>query len=67
MRLSTWQTLVVLGMFSRLYIRQWDIVGGYLQAKLKHVVYVSDTSGGREIEYWKLHKTLYRLKQAGYE
>jgi len=48
-------------------IQQWDVVAAYLQALLHYDVYISNINENGETEYWKLHKALYRLKQAGYE
>lgn len=45
------------------------MVGAYPQADLqeKHKVYVKNKKQDGTAEYWKLHKALYRLKQARYE
>jgi hypothetical protein len=48
-------------------VRQWDVVAAYLQAKLRHDIYVVDIHENGETEYWKLHKALYGSKQAGHE
>jgi hypothetical protein len=42
-------------------------VAAYLQAELKHTVYVTDLNENGKIEYWILHKALYGLKQAAHE
>ena len=39
----------------------------YLQALLKHNIYITDINEDGEIEYWKLYKALYGLKQDGHE
>ena len=44
-----------------------DVVAAYLQALLKHDVYITDINEDGETEYWKLDKALYSLKQAGHE
>ena len=48
-------------------VLQWDVKATYLQANLKHEIYVKDLTESGETEYWKLHKALYGLKQAGHE
>jgi len=67
MRPEIFKMLLVIALFRGWEIRQWDVVATYLQALLHHDVYVSDINEDEEIEYWKLNKALYRLKQAGHE
>jgi hypothetical protein len=43
-------------------VEQWDIEAAFLNAPLKHKIYVRD---GDEI--WELNKTLYGLKQSARE
>ena len=59
--------LLVIALHRGWAIRQWDVVAAYLQATLHHDVYVSDINEQSEVEYWKLNKALYRLKQVGHE
>jgi len=58
---------LVIALYRNWAIRQWDVVAAYLQALLKHDIYITDINEDGETEYWKLYKTLYGLKQAGYE
>jgi hypothetical protein len=44
------------------YVEQWDIEAAFLNAYLKHEIYVKD---GNEI--WELKKGLYGLKQSAKE
>jgi len=67
MRPETLKILLVIALYRKWAICQWDIIAAYLQALLHHDVYVSDINEQGEIEYWKLNKALYGLKQAGYE
>ena len=67
MRPETFKMLLVIALYKRWVIRQWDVVAAYLQALLHHDVYVSDVNKDGETEYWKLNKALYGLKQAGHE
>ena len=67
MRAETFKILIVLALHHDWDIRQWDVVAAYLQADLKHQIYVSDINEKGEVEYWLLHKALYGLKQAGHE
>ena len=48
---------------------QFDVKATYLQADLDpaHQIYVQDLTESGETEYWKLHKALHRLKQAGHQ
>ncbi|MBC8079188.1 MAG: DDE-type integrase/transposase/recombinase, partial [Gorillibacterium sp.] len=66
-RLETWRVMFVAMMAKGWRFRQWDVVGAYLQADLRHNIYVTDIDEHGNIEFWKLHKALYGLKQAGYE
>lgn len=59
--------LIVIALHLGCDIRQWDVLAAYLQATLKHEIYVSDINEDCETEYWMLHKELYGLKQAGHE
>jgi len=43
------------------------VIAAYLQALLKHDVYITDINEAGETEFWKLDKALYGLKQAGHE
>ena len=67
MRPETFKILLVIALHRNWAIRQWDVVAAYLQALLHHDVYISDINENRETKYWKLHKALYELKQAGHE
>ena len=67
MRPEIFKILLVIALHRNWAIRQWDVVAAYLQALLHHNVYISDINENGETEYWKLHKALYRLKQADYE
>jgi transposase InsO family protein len=67
MRPETWRMLILIAMFRGWEIQQWDVVAAYLQANLKHNIYVKDINEKGETEYWKLHKALYGLKQSGHE
>jgi hypothetical protein len=66
MRPETWRMILVTALAKGWKVRQWDVVAAYLQAKLRHDIYVDINENG-ETEYWKLHKALYGLKQAGHE
>ena len=66
MRAETMKILMVIALSKGWKIRQWDVVGAYLQAPLQHSIYVTDINEQGETEYWKLHKALYGLKQAGH-
>ena len=66
-RTETWKVLIVLALQKGWETRQWDVKAAYLNAPLKHDVYVQDTNESVATEYWKLHKALYGLKQAGHE
>jgi hypothetical protein len=60
--------LLIIALAKGWKIRQWDVVAAYLQATLKHDnIYVTDIDEVGEIKHWRLHKTLYGLKQAGHE
>jgi len=67
MQTETFKILLVIALYRNWAIRQWDIVAAYLQALLKHDIYIMDINEDGETEYWKLHKALYGLKQAGHE
>ena len=67
MRPETFKALLVIAMYRNWDIRQWDVVAAYLQALLKHDIYISHVNEDGEIEYWLLHKALYGLKQSGHE
>ena len=67
MRTETFKILLVIVFYLNWAIRQWDLVAAYLQALLKHNIYISDINEDEETEYWKLYKALYGLKQAGHE
>lgn len=43
------------------------MIGTYLQVRLKHIIYVVNTTKQGKNEYWKLDKALYRLKHAGHQ
>ena len=66
-RSETWRILLTLAIQNNWKVRQWDVKAAYLQAPLKHEIYVQDINENGETEYWKLHKALYGLKQAGHE
>jgi len=67
MHLETFKILSVIALYKNWDIRQWDVVAAYLQATLKHKIYVTDINEKGNIEYWLLHKALYGLKQSGHE
>ena len=67
MRTETFKILLVIALYRNWAIRQWDVVAAYLQALLKHDIYITDINEDGETEYWKVHKALYGLKQAGHE
>jgi len=64
---ETLKILLVIALHRDWAIRQWDVVAAYLQALLKHDIYVTDINEQGETEFWKLDKALYGLKQAGHE
>ena len=66
-RAETWKVLIVLALQNNWEARQWDVKAAYLNAPLKHDVYVQDINESGTTEFWKLHKALYGLKQAGHE
>jgi hypothetical protein len=66
-RLETWQVMLTVTLSKGWKIPQSDVVAAYLQAKLEHTVYITDLNEEGKIEYWILHKALYRLKQAAHE
>jgi hypothetical protein len=65
-RLETWRIFTI-ALARGWKVRQWDVVAAYLQAELKHTVYVTDLNENGEIKYWILQKALYGLKRAAYE
>ena len=67
MRPETLKMLIVIALHRQWDILQWDVIAAYLQAELHHDVYVSDVNEDGELQYWKLNKTLYGIKQAGHE
>ena len=67
MRPETFKILLVIAFHRDWAIRQWDVVVAYLQALLKHDVYVTDINEDGEVEYWKFDKALHGLKQACHE
>lgn len=67
MRPETFKILLVIALYYGWDVRQWDVVAEYLQALLRHDIYISDINEEGEIEYWLLQKALYGLKQSGYE
>ena len=66
-RSESWRVLLTLAINHGWTVLQWDVKAAYLQADLKHEIYVKDLTESGETEYWKLHKALYGLKQAGHE
>lgn len=62
-----WKTLVLVAFHRGWEVQQWDFVAAYLQAELKHTVYIKDKDENGKDEYWRLYKALYGLKQAGHE
>ena len=66
-RSESWRVLLTLAINHGWTVTQWDVKAAYLQADLKHEIYVKDLTETGETEYWKLHKALYGLKQAGHE
>jgi len=67
MRMESFKILLVIALYRNWAIRQWDVVAAYLQALLKHDIYITDINEDGETEYWKLHKALHGLKQTGHE
>jgi len=67
MRPETLKILLVIALHREWAVRQWDVIAAYLQALLKHDVYITDINEAGETEFWKLDKALYGLKQAGHE
>ena len=61
-RSETWRILLTLAVKYEWHVRQWDVVAAYLNAPLTHEVHVKDGE-----ECWRLHKALYRLKQASHK
>jgi hypothetical protein len=66
-RMETWRILMTIALSLGLSIHQWDVVGAYLTADLKHDIYIEDKDEKGNTQYWKLHKALYGLKQSAYE
>ena len=67
-RSESWRVLLAVAINTPGWtVKQWDVKAAYLQADLKHEIYVKDLTESGETEYWKLHKALYGLKQAGHE
>ena len=66
-RSESWRVLLTLAIHHEWMVMQWDVKAAYLQANLRHEIYVKDLTESGETEYWKLHKALYGLKQAGHE
>ena len=67
-RSESWRILLVLVLNTPGWeVLQWDIKAAYLQADLKHEIYVKDLKEDGTYEFWQLHKALYGLKQAGHE
>ena len=58
MRTETFKILLVIALYRNWAIRQWDVVVAYLQALLKHDIYITDINEDGETEYWKLYKAL---------
>jgi len=67
MRPETFKILLVIVLYKDWDILQWDVVAAYLQATLKHEIYITDINEEGNTEYWLLHKALYRLEQSGHE
>jgi len=67
MRTETFKILLVIALYRNWAIQQFDVVAAYVQALLKHDIYITDVNEDGETEYWKLHKALYGLKQASHE
>jgi len=44
MRTETFKILLVIALYRNWAIRQWDVVAAYLQALLKHDIYITDTN-----------------------
>ena len=69
-RSESWRVLLAIAINTPGWtVMQWDVKAAYLQADLdlKHQIYVKDLTESGETEYWKLHKALYSLKQAGHQ
>jgi hypothetical protein len=65
-RPESWRTILYPALSEGWRIEQADIVAAYLNAYLKHEVYVKDPAvTGSKV--WKLHKALYGLKQSAHE
>jgi transposase InsO family protein len=68
MRAESLRIILIIALAKGWKIRQWDVVGAYLQATLKHDnIYVTDIDESGKSQHWKLHKALYGLKQSGHE
>ena len=67
MRPETLKILLIIALHKNWAIMQWDIITAYLQANLRHNIYVCDINENGETEYWELHKALCGLKQVGHE
>jgi len=65
-RPDSWRSLLVLALRDRWIVLQADIVAAYLNAPLKHEIYISDPSVTKD-KVWRLHKALCGLKQSAYE
>ena len=63
---DSWRSLLVLALRDRWIILQADVVAAYLNAPLKHEIYISDPSVTKD-KVWCLHKALYGLKQSAFE
>lgn len=65
-RPETWRTLIVLALRDSWHIIQMDVVAAFLNADLKHEMYVKDNrvTGTKA---WRLCKALYGLKQSAHE
>jgi hypothetical protein len=46
-RLETWRIMLTVAPSKGWKIRQWDVVAAYLQARLEHIVYVTDLNKGK--------------------
>lgn len=65
-RPESWRLLIVLALRDKWEIQQLDVVAAYLNADLKHELYVKDAKV-TGTKAWRLCKALYGLKQAASE
>lgn len=65
-KVDTWRLITTLSLSQEWILHQYDVIAAYLQAPLKHEVYIHDPKiTGNKV--WKLQKALYGLKQSAHE